>query len=117
MDGCKTHSRKIAAIFNLQKQIIETRARKKLRGLVEQGKCRLCEMERETVHHLVAGCSKLVSTEHTRKHNNALMILVVQRGIQHEMLPKETKWHKNKWERRKVIEGTGGRDIGTGNIG
>jgi queuine/archaeosine tRNA-ribosyltransferase len=108
MDGCKTHSRKIAAIFNLQKQIIETRARKKLSGLVEQGKCRLCEMERETVHHLVAGCSKLVSTEHTRRHNNALMILVVQRGTQHEMLPKETKWHKKKWERRKVIEGTGG---------
>jgi hypothetical protein len=25
----------------------------------------------------------------------------VQLGIQHEMLPKETKWYKKKWERRK----------------
>jgi hypothetical protein len=114
MDGCKTHSRKTAAIFNLQKRIIETRARKKLRGIVEQGKCRRCGIERETVHHLAAGCSKLASTEHTRRHNNALMILVVQpvlpqplvqksiHNLQNSFFPTEFPRHPNGGKIKKI---------------
>ena len=49
---CNTEPRKASSIFALQDQMIETRAWKKRRGLVECDKCRLCGEHRETVHHL-----------------------------------------------------------------
>ena len=78
---CNTDRRKTASIFSLQEHMIETRAWKKMRGLVEQDNYKLCGSQGETVHHRVAGCSKLASTEYTQRHNKALMILAVQWGI------------------------------------
>ena len=47
---CNTDPRKTSSKFALQEQIIETRAWKKIRGLVECDKCRLCGEQRETAH-------------------------------------------------------------------
>ena len=49
---CNNDPRKTSSIFASQEQMIETRAWKKIRGLVECDKCRLCGEHRETVHHL-----------------------------------------------------------------
>ena len=58
-EECNTDPRKMASIFALQEQMIETRAWKKIRGLVNDDKCRLCGEYRETVQHLLSGCKKL----------------------------------------------------------
>ena len=42
---CNTYPRKTSPIFALQEQMIETRARKKIRGLVECDKCRSIEKQ------------------------------------------------------------------------
>ena len=44
---CKIDSRKTSTIFVLQEQMIETRAWKKIRGLVDDDKCRQCGEHKE----------------------------------------------------------------------
>ena len=46
---CNTDPRKIASIFFIQEQMIETKAWKKMKELVNQDKCSLCGEFRETV--------------------------------------------------------------------
>ena len=67
---CNTDPRKTSSIFPLQEQIREARAWKKIRGLVERVKCRLCGEHRERVHHLLSRYRKLVGTEYIERHNN-----------------------------------------------
>ena len=104
---CNTEPRKTASIFALQEQMIETKAWKKMRGLVDDDKCRLCGEFRETVQHLLAGCKMLAGTEYLRRHDNALKVLAVKWAIDNGLLPEGTKWYKEKWEKGKVIEGNG----------
>lgn len=53
---CNTDARKTASIFNLQEQMVETRAWKKMRGSTDQDNRRLRGECKETVQHLLAGC-------------------------------------------------------------
>ena len=75
---CNTNPRKTASIFTLQEQMVETRAWKKMKGLTDQDKCRLCGECKETVQHLLAGCKKLAGSEYVKRHDNALKVLAVQ---------------------------------------
>ena len=63
-----TDPRKTASIFNLQEQMVETRAWKKSRGLIDDEMSRVCGKTKETVQHLLAGCKKLAGTEYVRRH-------------------------------------------------
>ena len=66
--------RKTSSIFPVQEKTIETKARKKIRRLVECGKCRLCGEHRETVDHLLSGCKKLLGTEYVKRKNNTFKV-------------------------------------------
>ena len=101
---CNTDPRKTSSIFVLQEQIVKTRAWKKIRGLVECDKCRLCGEHRETVHHLLSGCKKLAGTEYVKRHNNTLKVLAVKWAVENELLTEDTKWYTTNWGRGKVIE-------------
>ena len=72
-----TDPRKTASIFSLQEQMVETRAWKKLRGLIDDEMGRVCGKTKETVQHLLVGCKKLAGTEYVRKNNNTLKLLAV----------------------------------------
>ena len=111
---CNTDPRKTASIFTLQEQMIETKAWKKLRGLVDEDKCRLCGAFRETVQHLLAGCKKLAGSEYVRRHDNALKVLAVHWAIDNKLLREGTKWYTEIWEKGKVIEKMGKSYIGFG---
>ena len=101
---CNADPRKTSSIFGLQEQMIETRAREKIRRLAECDTCRLCGKHRETVHHLLSGCKKLVGREYVKRHNNTLKVLAVKWAVENGLLPKDTKWYTTKWEPGKVIE-------------
>ena len=58
---CNTGPAKIAAVFSMQEQMVETMAWKKMRGLK---RCRLCRKQKGTMQHLLAGSKKLASTEY-----------------------------------------------------
>ena len=87
--------------------MVETRAWKKIRGLVEYEKCRLCGEHRKTVHHLLSGYKKLAGTEYVKRHNNTFKMLAVKWATENGLLPKDTKWYTTNWERGKRIEKDG----------
>ena len=64
---CNTNPRKTSLIFAFQKQKMEIRAWKNIRGLVECDKCRLCGEHRKTVHYLLSKCKKLEGTKYMSK--------------------------------------------------
>ena len=104
---CNTDSRKTSSIFALQEQMIETKAWKNIRGLVECDKQRFCGGQREIVHHLLFECKKLVGTEYINRHNNTLKVLAVNWAVENGLLPEDTKWYTANWERGNVIEKDG----------
>ena len=57
----KLTPRKTASIMTVIEQMVETRGWKVARGLIENGRCRLCACHEfnETVEHLVAGCKTI----------------------------------------------------------
>ena len=65
---CNTDPRKTASIFALQEQMVESRAWKKIRGLIEDDKCKLCGEHRETIQHLFSGCKKLAGSEYVKQY-------------------------------------------------
>ena len=104
---CNTDPRKTSSIFALQEQMIETKAWKKIRGLIDDDSCRLCGEHRETVQHLLSGCKKLAGTEYLKRLDNALKVLAVKWAIKNGMLPEDTKWYTVKWQRGTVLERNG----------
>ena len=60
--------------MTMLEQMVETISSKQTRGLMEDGRCRVCFQHSKTVEHLVAGCQKL---EHLSRHNRALMTSAV----------------------------------------
>ena len=106
---CNTYPRKTVSIFALQEQMVEPRAWKKIRGHIEDDKCRLCGEYRETIQHLLSGCKKLAGSEYVKRHNNTLKDLVVTWAVEMGIMPEGTKWYAAKWEKGKVLENEGKR--------
>ena len=89
---CNTDPRKRSSKFALQEQMIETRAWKKIRGLMKFDKRRLCSRHRKTVCHLLSGYKKLLGTEYVKQLNNILKELTVKWGVENGLLPEDTKY-------------------------
>ena len=94
---CNTDPRKTSAVSTQQEQEIETRAWEKIRGWVEDDKCRLCGEYREIAQHVLSGCKKLARSENVKRHDNALAVLAVKWAIENGLLPEGTNWYVEKW--------------------
>ena len=81
--------------------MVNTRAWKKMTGLVECDKFRLCGEDRETVNNLFPVCKRLVATE---RFNNTFKVLAVIWAVENGLLPEDTKCYAMNWERGKVIK-------------
>ena len=90
--------------MNMLEQMVETRSWKAVRGLVEDGRCRVCNEQSETVEHLVAGCKVLADSEYLLRHNRALMILAVEWAKEYDLIGTDTVWYKERWERGTALE-------------
>ena len=75
---CNTEPKEKAVIFNMQEQMIEIRAWKKLRRVAEVDVFRLWGEQKETLQHLLSGCKKLSATEYVRRNDSALKIVSVE---------------------------------------
>ena len=84
--------------------MIETRAWKKIGGLIVEDMCRLCGEQKETVQHPLSGCKKLAGADYLRRHDNTLRVLAVTWASESGLLPENVKWYIEKWERGKVSE-------------
>jgi hypothetical protein len=102
---CNNDPKKVAAIINMQEQMVETAGWKTNRGLpVASDLCRLCNDKKETVYHWISGCRKMAATEYTRRHDNALKILSVEWCKVEGLLGADVTWYKEKWERGHILE-------------
>ena len=81
--------------------MVNTRAWKKMTGLVECDKFRLSGEHRETVNNLFPVCKRLVATE---RFNNTFKVLAVIWTVENRLLPEDTKCYAMNWERGKVIK-------------
>ena len=89
--------RKTASILMIIEQMVETRAWKAARGLIEDGRCRICFSHGETVEHLVTGCRVLANSEYLTRHDSALMVLAVAWAKEYELIGEDTVWYKERW--------------------
>ena len=96
--------RKTASIMTVIEQTVETRGWKVARGLIEDGRCRVCLEFSETVEHLVAGCKTIANSEYLSRHNRALMVMAIAWAKEYGLVGKETKWYKENWARGQVLE-------------
>ena len=94
-------------MFALQEQMMEIRAWKTIRALVECDQCRLCGSHRETVHQLPYGYKKLVVTEYTKRHSNTLKVLAIKWVVVNWLVPEDTKWYTTNCKSGKVLEKDG----------
>ena len=74
------------------------------RGLVENGRYRLCREFNETIEYLVAGCKTIASNEYIARHNRALMVMAIAWAKEYGSVGKETKWYEESWARGHVLE-------------
>ena len=58
------NQKKTAAITVVIEQMVEMRYWKQVRGLIDDGNCRVCFQHSETVEYLVPGCQKLANSEY-----------------------------------------------------
>ena len=71
---------------------------------MEDGRCRVCFEQIETVEHLVAGCKVLANGEYLSRHNRALMILAIAWAKEHDLVGQDAVWCNERWERGTVLE-------------
>ena len=105
---CNIDARKVSSIINMQEQMVKTRGWKVSRGLnVTTENCRLCDAYKETVMHILSGCKVLAGSDFLKRHNNALMVLIVEWAKQESLLPSYSVWYKQKRSKGTVLEKNG----------
>ena len=90
--------------MTILEQMVETRHWKEGRGLTDNNSCRIGTQHYETVEHLIAECTKLANSECLTRHNQALVILVVDWAKQQELVGQEAISYKQRWDRGTVLE-------------
>ena len=85
----KLYPRKTSPMTDMLEQS-GTRSWKVARGLIEDGRCRVCFEQIETVEHLVTGCKVLANGEYLSRHNRALIILAI--GWAENMISLSKMW-------------------------
>ena len=90
--------------MTMLEQMVETRAWKVARGLVQEKQCRVCSERDKTVEHLVAGCKTLANNEYLSRHNRVLMIMAVAWAKEFELINTDVIWYSERWERGTVLE-------------
>ena len=101
--------RKTASIMTMLEQMTETNKWKVTKGLIEDGRCRDCREQTESVEHLAAGCKVLANNEYLSRHNRVLMIMAVAWLKEYELVGEDVIWYKEWWERGTVIENNKGK--------
>ena len=90
-------------------KMVETRSWKAARGLVQDGRCRVCHERGETIEHLVARCKVLANSEYLSRHNRVLMIMAVAWAKEYELVGGDMIWYKERWERGRMLENERGK--------
>ena len=77
-----------ATICAIQEQAITTRyIQRRVHHQQVEETCRVCNREKETIHHITSGCSVLAPTKYLQRHNNLCKYI-------HELLLRENNFNQ-----------------------
>ena len=57
--------------------------------------CRICHVEKETIHHILSGCDGLSPTKYLKRHDNVCKYIHVFLLLEHEFIKKYIPWYKH----------------------
>ena len=85
-----------ATIFAIQEQAVTTNyIKKKIHKNSHTDKCRLCQSNVETIHHIISGCTVFAKTEYIKRHNNVAKEIYIRIAEELKLLKKnENQWYK-----------------------
>ncbi|HEY6435395.1 MAG TPA: hypothetical protein VIY47_02315, partial [Ignavibacteriaceae bacterium] len=91
-------------MFAIQDQVIATKNYKKFieKLNIENDKCRICNRESETIHHITSGCSLLSNTEYLHRHNLSAKIVHQFLAQRYKLITTDDPYYK--YEPQPVLE-------------
>jgi hypothetical protein len=61
---------------------------------IDNDKCRVCNRESETIHHITSGCSLLSNTEYLHRHNLSAKIVHQFLAQRHKLITTDDPYYK-----------------------
>jgi hypothetical protein len=91
-------------MFAIQDQVIATKNYQKFieKLDIDNDKCRVCNRESETIHHITSGCSLLSNTEYLHRHNLSAKIVHQFLAQRHKLITTDDPYYK--YEPQPVLE-------------
>lgn len=85
-----------STICAIQEQAITTKYIKKhIHHSIDDDQCRLCKNEKETIHHIISGCTTLAPTKYLQRHDNLCKYIHILLLQKHQHHAEQTKWYKH----------------------
>ena len=57
--------------------------------------CRICRVEKETIHHIISGCDGLSPTKYRERHDNVCKYIHVLLLLEHGFIEKYIPWYQH----------------------
>ena len=82
-----------STVVAIQKQVISTKYIKKhIFNLEDDNTCRICSVEKETIHHIISGCDGLSRIKYLERHDNVCKyihaFLLLEHGFIEKYIPR-----------------------------
>ena len=84
-----------STIAAIQEQVISTKYIKThVFNVEDDNTCRICCVEKETIHHFISGCDGLLPTKYLERHDNVCKYIHVLLLLEHGFVKKYIPWHQ-----------------------
>ena len=85
-----------STVAAMQGQTISTRCIKRhVPNIEDDDTCRICCVEKETIHHIILGCDGLSPTKYLERHDNVCKYLDILLLLKHGFIRKYIPWYQH----------------------
>ena len=85
-----------STIAAIQEQAISIKfIEKHIFSVEDDDTCRICRVEKETIHHIISGCDGLSPTKYLERHDNVCKYIHVLLLLEHGFIEKYIPWYQH----------------------
>ena len=85
-----------STIAAIQEQAISSKyIEKHVFNVEDDDTCRICRVEKETIHHIISGCDGLSPTKYLERHDNVCKYIHVLLLLEHGFIEKYIPWYQH----------------------
>ena len=85
-----------STIAAIQEQAISIKfIEKHIFNVEDDDTCRICRVEKETIHHIISGCDGLSPTKYLERHDNVCKYIHVLLLLEHGFIEKYIPWYQH----------------------